>query len=101
MKKIHEKIFYGALYLSYVLYFIASFQIIQYNPRYLEILDTFIKYYVMLFLLIRFNPFVKPTFTKFDRTIVFSSAIFMLTTTVFSNIAERLNLTEIVKLIKK
>jgi len=101
MKNLHEKIFYFALYLSYVLYFIAFFQIAQYNPKYQEILDSFIKYYVMLFLLIRFNPFVKPTFTEFDRTVVFSSAIFMLTTTVFSNIAEKLDLTEIVKLIKK
>jgi len=101
MKKLHEKIFYLALYLSYVLYIIAFFQISHYNPKYLEILDSFIKYYVMLFLLIRFNPFVKPTFTEFDRTVVFSSAIFMLTTTVFSNIAEKLDLTEMVKLIKK
>lgn len=101
MKNLHEKIFYFALYLSYVLYFIAFFQIAQYNPKYQEILDSFIKYYVMLFLLIRFNPFVKTTFTEFDRTVVFSSAIFMLTTTAFSNIAEQLDLTEIVKLIKK
>lgn len=101
MKRLHEKIFFGALYLSYFLYFIAFFQIAQYNPKYTEFLDSFIKYYVMIFLLIRFNPFVKTTFTEFDRTIVFSSAIFMLTTTAFSNIAEKLDLTELIKLLKK
>lgn len=103
MKNLHQKLFYGALYLSYVLYFIAFFQITQYNPKYLQFLDSFIKYYVMIFLLIRFNPFVKSTFTEFDRTIVFSSAIFMLTTTVFSNIAdaEKLGFTELFKFLKK
>ena len=69
MKNIHQKVFYVALYLSYALYLIAYFQITQYNPRYLHLLDIFIKYYVMIFLLIRFNPFVKATFTEFDRTV--------------------------------
>ena len=101
MKRLHEKIFFAALYLSYFLYFVAFFQIAQYNSKYTEFLDSFIKYYVMIFLLIRFNPFVKTTFTEFDRTIVFSSAIFMLTTTAFSNIAEQLDLTELIKLLKK
>jgi len=100
MKNLHEKVFYVALYLSYALYIIAFFQIDQYNPKYLNMLDIFIKYYVMIFLLIKFNPFVKSTFTEFDRTIVFSSAIFLLTTTVFSNIAENLGLSELIKIIK-
>ena len=100
MKNLHEKIFYGALYLSYILYLIAFFKIHQYNSRYLDILDSFIKYYVILFLLLRFNPFVNSKFTEFDRTVVFSSAIFLLTTTVFSNISEKLDLTELIKLSK-
>ena len=98
MKNLHEKVFYVALYLSYALYIIAFFQIDQYNPKYLNMLDIFIKYYVMIFLLFKFNPFVKSTFTEFDRTIVFSSAIFLLTTTVFSNIAENLGLSELTKI---
>ena len=101
MKNLHKKIFYGALYLSYLLYLIAFFQIYQYNPRYLDILDSFIKYYVILFLLLKFNPFVESKFTEFDRTVVFSSAIFLLTTTAISNIAEKIDLTEMIKLIKK
>jgi len=66
MKNLHEKIFYVALYLSYILYLIAFFQIDQYNPRYLSILDSFMKYYVIIFLIIKFNPFVKSKFTEFD-----------------------------------
>jgi|UniRef100_A0A6C0CL63 hypothetical protein len=100
MKNIHENIFYGALYLSYILYFVTYFQIAQYNPKYNELLEIFMKFYVILFLLIRFNPFVKSTFTEFDRTVVFSSAIFLLATTTFSELAEKFDLTELVKLSK-
>jgi len=98
--KHYELIFYIALYLSYALYIIAFFQIEVYNPKYMDYLDKFMKYYVILFLLIKFNPFVKSSFTEFDRTIVFSSAIFLLTTTALSNIAKQLDLTELIKLIK-
>ena len=100
MKNLHEKVFYGSLYLSYILYFITYFQIAQYNPKYNELLETFMKFYVILFLLIRFNPFVKSTFTEFDRTVVFSSAIFLLATTTFSELAEKFDLVELFKAIK-
>jgi hypothetical protein len=100
MKNIHETIFYIALYLSYALYTIAYFQIELYNPKYLDYLDAFIKNYVIFFLLIKFNPLIKSSFTEFDRTVVFSSAVFLLTTTTFSNIARSLDLTELIKFSK-
>ena len=98
--KYHELFFYYALYLSYILYFIAYFQIHSYNPRYLKWLQDVIKYYVVIFLLIRFNPFSKPHFTEFDRTIVFSSALFLLTTTAFNKYAEDFHFIEVIKNIK-
>lgn len=82
--KYHELIFYIALYASYLLYFIAFFKIGNNDPRYLAHLQEFMKYYVTIFLLIHFNPFVKHKFTEFDRTVVFSSALFLLTTTAFN-----------------
>jgi hypothetical protein len=101
MKNFHQNIFYIALYLSYFLYIIAFFKIESYDPKYLELLDTIIKYYVIIFLLLRFNPFVKQKFNEFDRTIVFSSAIFLLTTTAFSDIASKLDLFELIKVFGK
>lgn len=101
MKNFHQNIFYIALYLSYFLYIIAFFKIESYDPKYLELLDTIIKYYVIIFLLLRFNPFVKQKFNEFDRTIVFSSAIFLLTTTAFSGIASKLDLFELIKVFGK
>jgi hypothetical protein len=97
---LHQQIFYVALYLSYILYIFAYFRIGIYDPKYLGMLDTYMKTYIALFLLIRFNPFVKPQFTEFDRTVVFSSAIFLLTTTVFAQLSDKLDFLELVKIFR-
>ena len=100
MVKFHELIFHSALYLSYFLYIIAYLQIGYYNPKYLDMLQLYMKYYVTLFLLIRFNPFTNNTFNEFDRKVVFSSAIFLLTTTTFNEYAKNLDITELINLVK-
>jgi hypothetical protein len=100
MVKFHEIIFHSALYLSYFLYIIAYLQIGYYNPKYLDMLQLYMKYYVTLFLLIRFNPFTNNTFNEFDRKVVFSSAIFLLTTTAFNEYAKNLDITELINLVK-
>ena len=63
-------------------------------------LHVYMKYYVSIFLIIRFNPFTNSHFTEFDRKIVFSSAIFLLTTTAFNEYAKQLNLNEFLKFVK-
>ena len=100
MVKFHELIFHSALYLSYFLYIIAYLQIGYYNTKYLDMLQLYMKYYVTLFLLIRFNPFTNNTFNEFDRKVVFSSAIFLLTTTAFNEYAKNLDITELINLVK-
>jgi len=100
MAKLHEIVFYIALYLSYFLYIIAYLKIEYYNPKYLEMLHVYMKYYVSIFLIIRFNPFTNSHFTEFDRKIVFSSAIFLLTTTAFNEYAKQLDLNEFLKFVK-
>lgn len=100
MAKFHEFVFNSALYLSYFLYIVAYLQIGYYNPKYLDMLQVYMKYYVTIFLLIRFNPFTNNTFTEFDRKVVFSSAIFLLTTTAFNEYAKQLDMTELVKLVR-
>lgn len=98
--KYHEIVFDSALTLSYILYIVAFFRIRDYNPQYLDLLQEYMKYYVTVFLLIRFNPFIKSQFTEFDRKVVFSSAIFLLTTTTFTQYAKRFDLFELVKAIQ-
>lgn len=97
---VHQLIFDIALYLSYVLYIIAYLQIGTYNPKYLDTLQDFMKYYVTLFLLVRFNPLVKSQFNEFDRKVVFSSAIFLLTTTIFNQYAKSIDLAELLKVLR-
>ena len=97
MHKLHQTFFESALYLSYILYFIAYFNIGIYTPEYLTVLQSIMKYYVIMFLLIRFNPFVVTNFTEFDRKVVFSSAIFLLTTTAFNDYAKKFELLDLVK----
>ena len=97
---IHENIFHIGIFLSYLLYFFAFFRIGAYNPKFLEQLQEYLKYYVTGFLLIRFNPFSKSTFTEFDRKVVFSSAIFLLTTTTFTQYSKNFDMLELVKSLK-
>jgi len=92
--KYHELVFDIALYLSYILYIVVYLRIGP-SKKYQELLENIMKYYVIAFLLIKFNPFTKSKFTEFDRKIVFSSAIFLLTTTTISQYAKNFNILEL------
>jgi len=81
----HEKIFIYGLYSSYVLFIIVLLGLSTTAPKYLSSLEKFLKLYVSLFLLWRFNPLRKKPFRKFDRRVVFSCALFLLTTTLLTD----------------
>ena len=66
-----------------------------FNPRYLDTLNLIIKVYVSLFLIIRFNPFIKLKINNFDRKIIFSSGIFLLSTTAITEFIKSFILTKI------
>ena len=83
----HENVYMTILYFSYVLYFIAFTGILSLNPSYLSVLETFIKYYISIILLIRFNPFVDRKITKFDKKLVFTSALLLFISTTAYSIA--------------
>ena len=83
----HESVYMTILYSSYVLYFIAFTGILSLNPSYLSVLETFIKYYISIMLLIRFNPFVDRKITKFDKKLVFTSALLLFISTTAYSIA--------------
>ncbi len=97
--KYHELVFDVALYLSYILYIVVYLRIGPSN-KYQKLLENIMKYYVIAFLLIKFNPFTKSNFTEFDRKIVFSSAIFLLTTTTISQYAKDFNILELLDFFK-
>ena len=81
MLKLYENIFFVGILLTYI--FIVSI-IFGFGGNkigdYLSILNFFMKIYICLLIIYRFNPFVKSTFTDFDKRLVFSSSIFLLST---------------------
>ena len=81
----HQHIFLTVLNISHLLFFIAFTGAITLDPSYLAGIETFVRYYVSIILMIRFNPFVDRQVTKFDKRIVFTSALLLfISTTAFT-----------------
>lgn len=86
MTKFQERVFYIAVGLSYILYSLTLFGLYKKAPAYLSTLNMILRIYVSLFLILRFNPYVKNTFTDFDRKIAYTSGIFLLLTTTLTEV---------------
>ena len=87
MKEWFQRFYYIVLYAWYGLYAVALLGIVTVAPACLETLNEVLKYLIIGFLLVRFNPWIKPEpFTAFDRTIVFSSAFFLLASTAITSL---------------
>ena len=80
IQKPHEKIYTLSLYFVYLLYVLSYFYDYKYS-KYINFIRMYLKYYVIIFLIIKFNPFTKINCTRFDKFIIFQSAIFLLLTT--------------------
>lgn len=92
MNKLYEHIFFGSLVFTYVLITLVILGLGGSNTReYLSNLNYFMKLYVCLLLLVRFNPLVQTKFTDFDKRLVFTSALFLLSTTTLEEIIVYLN----------
>ena len=78
---IQHRLFNVFLWTSYLLIIVAYLGISTSAPKYMEVMDYYMRIYISLFLLWRFNPFTRITFTELDRKIAFSAGMFILTTT--------------------
>lgn len=85
--KILENFYYTLLYIFYILYFLVILNLayFQYLTAYLPVIQSALKYFVILFLMVRFNPYSHEKFTDFDKNIVFSSSLFLLSTTAITD----------------
>ena len=82
-----QHFYYGIMYAWYALYAVALMGIVTVSPMYLSTLNLVLKYFIIAFLMVRFNPWTRQeAFTAFDRTIVFSAAFFLLTTTAITSL---------------
>ena len=107
LNKLHQKLFYYGLYLSYLLFFIAFTGIVSISPEYLTTLDKILKYYIASFLIIRFNPLIPiggntQADLVFDKKVAFLAGIFMLLTLSATDLAmKNLNINTALEEIKK
>ena len=78
-----EDFYYTLLYTFYIMYFLVVLNLAYFKSvtAYLPLIQSALKYFVILFLMFRFNPHSHETFTEFDKKIVFSSSLFLLSTT--------------------
>ena len=78
-----EKFYYTLLYAFYILYILVILNLAYFRSVtiYLPAIQSALKYFVILFLMIRFNPYSNEKITDFDKKIIFSSSLFLLSTT--------------------
>lgn len=53
--------------------------VVYVNPVYVETVSSIIRVCMCLILLYRFNPFTKPELKKYDRELIFTTAMLLLT----------------------
>jgi hypothetical protein len=83
-----QNYFYSILInIFYILIILSYFGLSQFAPKYVKILDYYIKIYVCLFLIWRFNPLRSHfIFTDLDRKIAFSAGFIILTSIVLQDV---------------
>ena len=78
----HEKIFHLSYAIYYIIYILSLIGVSVVAPTYLSSFTMIIKIYIAALLIWRFNPLKKGySCTKYDKEIIFSSAILLLLTT--------------------
>ena len=91
LHKWQDKLFTMFIYISYILIIASSFGLYENAPKYLQLMDYYIRIYICLFLIWRFNPLrTHYEFTNLDRKIAFSAGAFILTTTALNQYLEQI-----------
>ncbi len=89
MNKFYQNIFFYGINISFILYILAFLGLGGCAPQYLDYLQYGLKIYVSIILIILYNPitYKEREFKEFDRSIVFTSGLFLLlSTTILDNI---------------
>ena len=83
-----EGVYDYLLYTFYVLYIIVILNLTYFDSvtKYLPTIQSALKYFVIIFLIVRFNPYSNAKFTEFDKKIIFSSSLFLLSTTTLTDL---------------
>lgn len=79
-----KPLYFVAIFLVYLLYFLVFFGLYNVNPVFLHHLTVFVHVFICLFLIIRFNQFVKTDISPFDKIVIMDCSILLLVNVVFS-----------------
>lgn len=83
---IKKPVYIGSLFILHLVYVLLFFGIIRYTPAFVNNLNVLIQIFVCMFLMIKFHPFRKHELKEFDSTIIFGSAMFLLTNLGFTQL---------------
>ena len=83
---IKKPVYIGSLFILHLAYILVFLGIIQYTPMFVNNLNILIQVFVCIFLMIKFHPFRKHELKEFDSTIIFGSAMFLLTNIGFTQL---------------
>jgi len=86
LDKIKKPVYLTAIGFIYISYFLIFFGLFYINKKYIDIFSNFLLTFVCLFLILRFHPFRKHELREFDSTIIFGSAVLLLTNAGLTNI---------------
>lgn len=87
---LHTSAYLWAIFFIHVTYAVVLVGFVETEPAYLTTVEYYVKVYATIFLMWRFNPYSQNQhFTEVDRRIVFSVALFVLTTTVLKHVIEK------------
>jgi hypothetical protein len=86
LDKIKKPVYLTIIGFIYISYFLIFFGIFYINKKYIDIFSNLLLTFVCLFLILRFHPFRKHELREFDATIIFGSAVLLLTNAGLTNI---------------
>jgi len=88
--ELHTSTYLWTVFFIHAIYIIVLVGLVETEPVYLTSVEYYVKIYVSIFLIWRFNPYWHTRhFTEIDRRIVYSAALFVLTTSVIKDIIEK------------
>jgi hypothetical protein len=76
---VKKPVYMTSILFIYISYFLIFFGIFYINKTYIDLFSNLLLTFVCLFLIVRFHPFRKHELRDFDSTIIFGSAILLLT----------------------
>jgi hypothetical protein len=86
LETIKKPLYLWFVLLPYILYVVSMFGLIYLNPTYVELLKSLTQIAIAIILLIRFNPLkTEHTLKKYDETIIFGTALILLTNASLTN----------------